>query len=96
MRNFRRQVENTEFLNFKSPLGLLIPKILVQRKTRTPEPPVLTPRFLCFRIALVKENQEFLRGTKDVPGNKKLERDWKKMGENVKFSSASEVPEWGQ
>lgn len=61
-----------------------------------PEPPVLTPRFPCFRIALVKENQEFLCGTKDVPGSEKLERDWKKMGKYTQFSSDSEVPEWGQ
>lgn len=57
---------------------------------------MLTARFPCFRIALVEDNQEFLRGTKDVPGNETLERDWKKMGKNVKFSSDSEVPEWGQ
>lgn len=42
------------------------------------------------------ENQEFLCATKHVPGNEKLERDWKKKGKNVEFSSDTEVPEWGQ
>lgn len=78
-----------EFLNFRSTLGLL------QRKAQAPEPPALTARFPCFTIASVQENQEFLCGTKDVPGNETLGRDWKKKEKNVEFSSDSEVPEWG-